>query len=232
EQDIMERALVMGDYRIEAIMTSRKNIAFLTVDMDQENIRRVLAADLHSSYPVFDKNREDVCGMISLKRLVLSLGKADFDIGKALTPGMCLPETMTVYDALDTFRNSSEHSALVYNEYGCLQGLITLRDILEGLVGNISQDGDGPMITKRPDKDEWLVDGQCPMYDFLEYFDRGDLYHPASYSTIGGLIMESLRKVPVEGDCINWHSFRMEVADMDHVRIDKIAVSVISGATG
>lgn len=227
EQDIMERALMMGDSRIEAIMTSRKDVAALTVDMDEERIREVLSDDLHSTYPVFDREKEDICGVISLKQLVLSLGKPDFNIEKALTPAMCLPETMTVYDALETFKTSNGHSALVYDEYGSFQGIITLRDILDGLVGNIAQEGDGPMIVKRPDTEEWLVDGQCPIYDFLAYFDCEDLYKPATYSTVGGLILEHLRRVPVEGDTIRWHSFRIEVADMDHVRIDKVAVSVV-----
>ena len=228
EQDIMERALMMGDCRIESIMTRRKDVAALTVDMDQESIRNVLSDDLHSAYPVFDKEKEDICGVISLKQLVLSLGKPDFDIRKALTPAMCLPETMTVYDALETFKTSNAHSALVYDEYGTFQGIITLRDILDGLIGNITHDGDGPMIVKRPDTEEWLIDGQCPIYDFLAYFDCEDLYRPATYSTIAGLILEHLRRVPSEGDTIIWHSFRIEVADMDHVRIDKVAVSLIS----
>ncbi len=227
EQDIMERALVLGDCSIEVIMTSRKDVSCLTVDMDEESVRKVLAEDLHSSYPVFDKEKEDICGVISLKRLMLTLGSADFNIEKELTPGMFLPETMTVYDALDTFKRGGEHIGLVYDEYGCFQGIVTLRDILGGLVGDIPQGIDGPAIVKRHDREEWLVDGQCMIYDFLSYFDREDLYEPASYTTVGGLVMESLRRVPAEGDVFTWGCFKFEVVDMDKVRIDKIAVSMI-----
>ena len=133
---------------------------------------------------------------------------------------------MTVYDALDTFKRTKEHSALVCDEYGCFQGVVTLRDILDGLIGNIPQGIDEPVIVKRRDKDEWLVDGQCPIYDFLSYFDREDLYEPASYTTLGGLIMEHLKRVPVAGDIFHWHGFNLEVADMDYARIDKIAVTL------
>ena len=230
EQDIMERALVMGDSRIEAIMTCRNDVAALTLDMDEERIREVISDELHSSYPVFDKEKVDICGVVSLKRLVLSLGKPDFDITRAVTPAMCLPETMTVYDALETFKRSNGHSALVFDEYGAFQGIITLRDILDGLVGNINHDGDGPMIVKRQDAEEWIVDGQCPIYDFLAYFDCEDLYKPAGYSTIGGLVMEHLRRVPAEGDCVEWHSFRIEVVDVDYVRVDEVVVSVMTDA--
>lgn len=226
EQDIMERALVLGDCRIEAIMTNRKDVVSLSVDMDVVAIKGVLAEELHSSYPVFDKKREDICGVISLKKLILTLGNKDFSIGRELSAPLFLPESMTVYDALDTFKRTKEHSALVCDEYGCFQGVVTLRDILDGLIGNIPQGIDEPVIVKRRDKDEWLVDGQCPIYDFLSYFDREDLYEPASYTTLGGLIMEHLKRVPVAGDIFHWHGFNLEVADMDYARIDKIAVTL------
>lgn len=225
EQDIMERALVMGDSRIDAIMTSRKDVAALTIGMDEENIRKVLATDLHSTYPVFDREKEEICGVVSLKQLILSLGSPGFNIEKELTSGLCMPDTMTFYDALETFKTSGEHTALVYDEYGNFQGIVTLRDILDGLIGNIVQSDEGPMIVKRPDKEEWLVDGQCPIYDFLEYFGCEDLYKPSTYTTIGGLILEEMKKVPVEGDLITWNCFRLEIADMDRARIDKVAVA-------
>lgn len=228
EQDIMERALVMGDSRIDAIMTSRKDVASLTVGMDVENIRKVIANDLHSSYPVFDCDNKEICGVVSLKRLILSLDSPGFDIEKELTPGLCLPDTMTFYDALETIRSSNEHSALIYDEYGNFQGIVTLRDILDGLTGNMAQGDDGPVIVKRVDKEEWLVDGQCPVYDFLEYFDMEELYKPSAYTTIGGLVTETMRKVPKEGDIISWHCFRIEVADMDRARVDKVAVAITS----
>lgn len=225
EQDIMERALVMGDSRIDAIMTSRKDVASLTVDMDVESIRKVLAEDLHSSYPVFDSERKEICGVVSLKQLILALDSPGFSVEKELTSGLCMPDSMTFYDALETFRSSNEHSALIYDEYGSFQGIVTLRDILDGLIGNIRQGDNGPAIVKRTDREEWLVDGQCPVYDFLEYFGMENLYKPSSYSTIGGLILEIMRKVPTEGDLITWNCFRLEVADMDRARIDKVAVA-------
>ncbi len=231
EQDIMERALVMGDSRIDAIMTCRKDVVALTVGMDVADIRKVLADELHSSYPVFDRDKKEICGVVSLKRLILTLGSPEFDIERELTPGLCMPDTMTFYDALETFRNSKEHSALVYDEFGNFHGVVTLRDILDGLIGNISQGDDSPAIVKRADRDEWLVDGQCPVYDFLEYFGREDLYKPSTYTTVGGLIIEVMRKVPAEGDLITWNCFRLEVADMDRARIDKVAVAkTVAGA--
>lgn len=219
EQDIMERALVLGDCRIEAIMTSRKDVACLTIGMDEEKIRKVLADELHSTYPVFDDDREEICGVVSLKQLILTLGQPDFNIGRQLSSGLSIPESMTVYDALDTFKRTREHLALVYDEYGCFQGVVTLGDILDGLVGCTSEGMDGPVIIKRQDKDEWLVDGQCSVYDFLSFFDREDLYQPASYTTLAGLIIENLKRVPSEGDIFDWNCFRFEVADLSLIHI-------------
>ncbi|MDE5642004.1 MAG: hemolysin family protein [Muribaculaceae bacterium] len=226
EQDIMERALMMGDSRIGAIMTSRMDVAALTIDMDEKAVREVLDSELHSSYPVFDEKREKICGVISLKRLIFILGRRDFDISRELTAGMSLPESMTVYDALETFRVSGGHTALVYDEYGGFQGIVTLRDILDGLVGNIGEGENTPMVVRCDDEDRWLVDGQCPVYDFLAYFDREDLYESSPYTTIGGLIMNTMRKVPAVGDAIVWHGFRLEVVRMDRVRIEQVAVSL------
>ncbi|MDE6860854.1 MAG: hemolysin family protein [Duncaniella sp.] len=226
EQDIMERALVLGDCRIEAIMTNRKEVVTLTESMDAGAIRSVLADELHSSYPVFDKDKNDICGVVSLKRLILTLGNENFNLGNEVSQALYLPESMTVYDALDALKGSKEHVALVCDEYGSFQGVVTLRDILDGLIGNMSESMDEPVITKRPDSEEWLVDGQCPIYDFLSFFDREDLYLPATYTTLGGLMLEHMKRVPVEGDVFQWHCFRLEVADMDNARIDKIVVSV------
>ena len=227
EQDIMERALVLGDCRIDSIMTSRKDVISLKVGMDSDTVRSILSENLHSTYPVFNDDKESVCGIVSLKQLILMLGQEQFFIGKELSPGLFLPESMTVYDALDTFKRTREHSALICDEYGCFQGIVTLRDILDGLIGETVSDGSAPMLIKRPDKDEWLVDGQSPIYEFLSYFDRGDLYSPATYSTIGGLLLENLRRIPSEGDTVAWQCFNIEVIDMDHTRIDKLAVSLI-----
>lgn len=226
EQDIMERVLVLGDYRIGAIMTARKDVACLTVAMNEECVRKVLSEELHSTYPVFDNEKEEICGVISLKKLILALGSPGFSIERLLAPGLALPETMSVYDALDTFKRTREHSALVYDEYGCFQGILTVGDILDGLVGTMPGEAEEPMIVCRNDTDEWLVDGQCPMYDFLAFFDREDLYSPSSYTTVGGLIIDTLKRVPATGDSIEWNCFHIEVVDMDLARIDKVAVRI------
>ena len=112
------------------------------------------------------------------------------------------------------------------DEFGTMTGVVTLKDILEGLVGTIQEKGTVPMIVKRQGTDEWLVEGQCPFYDFLEFFEREDLFEPSTYNTVAGLMIESLGHIPSEGESIDWNGFRIEVADMDGNRIDKLLVTV------
>ena len=123
-------------------------------------------------------------------------------------------------------RSGKAHSALVCDEYGAFCGVVTLRDILDGLVGNCPDEIEEPMIVKRDSREEWLIEGKCPVYDFLSYFDREDLYVPQSYTTIGGMIMNNLQRVAAVGDLIVWNGFRIEVVDMDNTRVDKVAVSL------
>ena len=226
EQDIMERALVMGDLKVESIMTVRGEVACLSVNMSSEDVMLMISQELHSSYPVYDSQKKDIIGVVSLKQLILSLHGEDFNLQDIIVPGLYVPENMNVYDALDMFKTRKAHSALVCDEYGAFCGVVTLRDILDGLVGNCPSGIDEPMIVRRDSKDEWLVDSRCTVYDFLSHFDREDLYAHESFTTIGGLIMNHLRRVPATGDVIIWNGFRLEVVDMDNIRVDKIAVSL------
>lgn len=225
EQDIMERALVLGDLRVSSIMTVRKDVVFLSTDMDCPAIKETITGELHSSYPVLDKDRKFVCGVITLKQLIIQLYDKHLDISDMISPGFFIPDSMSVYDALETFKRERISSAMVCDEYGDFCGVVTLSDILDGLVGDCPDIVDEPMIIKRAADDEWLVNGQIPIYDFLKYFDREDLYKPESYTTLGGLVMAMLQRVPRTGDRTEWNGFNLEIVDMDGTRIDKIAVT-------
>lgn len=227
EQDIMERALVLGDLRVESIMTVRGDVATMSENMTADDVMRLISQELHSSYPVYDAEKSDIIGIVSLKQLILSLNHDDFNLHDIVSPGLYMPENMSVYDALDLFKAKKMHSALVCNEYGGFCGVVTLRDILDGLVGNCPDEVEEPMIAKRESKDEWLIDGRCPIYDFLSHFDREDLYAPESFTSIGGMIMNHLQRIPMTGDTIDWNGFRLEVVDMDNARVDKVAASLI-----
>lgn len=226
EQDIMERVLVLGDLRVESIMTVRGDVATLSVNMTSDDVMSRISQELHSSYPVYDSTKSEIIGIVSLKQLILSLNSDNFNLSDIIIPGLYVPENMSVYDALDMFKAKKFHSALVCDEYGAFCGVVTLRDILDGLVGNCPDEVEDPMIVKRDSKEEWLIDGKCTVYGFLSHFDKEDLYMPQSYTTIGGMIMNNLQRIATVGDVIVWNGLRIEVIDMDNTRVDKVAVSL------
>lgn len=206
-------------------MTVRGDVASLSENMTYDDVMHLLSQELHSSYPVYDSDKTEIIGIVSLKQLILSLNGKSFNLRDIIIPGLYVPENMSVYDALDMFKLRKAHSALVCDEYGAFCGVVTLRDILDGLVGNCPDEIEEPMIVKRDSSEEWLIDGKCMIYDFLSYFDREDLYVPQSYTTLGGMIMNHLQRIAVVGDIIEWAGFRIEVVDMDNTRVDKVAVS-------
>ena len=115
--------------------------------------------------------------------------------------------------------------ALICDEFGTCQGIITLKDILEGLVGTIEDVYSEPDIIKRKDNEGWLVDGQCTLYDFLSYFEKEYLYSSDNdFNTVGGLVLKLLEHIPQSGECVEWKDFKFEIMDMDGARIDKILV--------
>ena len=136
-------------------------------------------------------------------------------------------ERMEVYTALNQLRDSQLSYGLVCDEFGSMQGIVTLKDILEALVGTIPDEHSEPDIVRRDDGSV-LVDGQCPFYDFLAYFDMEDLFTPQEYdfTTVSGLILKELGHIPQTGERIEWKNFSFEVMDMDGVRIDKILIHV------
>ncbi len=225
EQDIMERALVLGDLRVSSIMTPKVDVISMNLEMTAEEVRERLSEELHTYYPVYcDKSHTTVCGAVSLKQLVLAIDKEDFTLRKAISEPRYFPETMHVYDALDVMKGNRVHFALICDEFGDLSGVITPSDILDGLVGAMPEQSIPSDITKNEADGSWSVNAQIQIYDFINFFELEDLYHPASYSTLGGLILEELKYVPKTGDKLTWNSIDFEIASMDGAKIDRVIV--------
>ena len=164
-------------------------------------------------------------GVIHLKDLVLHLNEEDFNLVALTQDAVFFHENMNVYKVLEQMKMKKISRALVCDEFGACTGIITLKDILEGLVGTVDDADDEPDIIKRVNNDGWLVDGQCTMYDFLNYFDRPELFEVSDFHTLGGLILQHLQHVPQSGETMQWNGFCFEVVDMDGARIDKVLVT-------
>ena len=228
EQDIMERALVLGDLRVAAIMTPKMDVVAMQLDMTAADVRRVLSEELHTSYPVYcDASHKSVCGVVSLKQLVLSLDSPDFLLCREVSEPEYFPESMSVYDALEKMKSGNVRFALVCDEFGDIAGVITPADILEGLVGALSRQMVASDAVEKESDGVWIFGAQIQFYDFLNRLGLEDLYRPASYSTLGGFILDELRHVPAVGETYEWNRVLFEIASMKGARIEKVRVRLM-----
>jgi putative hemolysin len=224
EQDIVERVFHIGDRKVNSLMTHRKSVEYLKADDSLEDIKQKVFEDLHSLYPVCNDNLDDVIGVVSLKDLIVQFEKKSFDLKKIIKEPVYMIEHTSAYKALENFKLSKIHYALVTDEYGVFQGMNTLNDILEALVGDASEFyGDDFKLIARQDG-TWLVDGHYSLHDFLTYFDMDDLINDYEVTTVSGLIMTEMGKIPKQGEILIWNKYELEVIDMDGVKIDKILV--------
>lgn len=225
EQDIVERVFLLGDLSVDSIMTHKSEIVWLDASMNAREVRQVLKKDLYEVYPIAEGDLDHVKGIITLKDLVLTLDRPDFNLNDLIRPATYFYENTNVYKVLEQMKAHNVSRGLICDEFGACIGIITLKDILEGLIGMVNDEpGNEPSIVPRKDGDGWLVDGRCTLYDFLTYFELEELYENADYTTLAGLIINQLGFIPASGERLTWKMFSFEVVDMDGARIDKVLV--------
>jgi len=227
EQDIVERVFHIGDRKINSLMTHRQSIVYLSFDDTIEELKAKVLDELHSIYPVCKENMDDVEGVVLLKDLFASFEKGKFNLKSITKSPVYLIEHTSAYKALENFKKSKVHYAFVTDEYGVFQGIITLNDILEALVGDASDfDEDEYQLIAREDG-TWLVDGLYSLHDFLTYFDMDELTNDYEVTTVSGLIMTEMGKIPTTGEKLIWNKLELEIIDMDGVKIDKVLVKTL-----
>ena len=226
EQQIVGRVFSLGDRTVESIMTHRSDIAWLDVNMSVDEIRDLVRREPHGRYPVGEGSLDRLVGVVYLKDLFSHIGDPGFSLQQILSPVKLFHEGAEVYMALEQLRTEQLGYGIVCDEFGVTQGIVTLKDIFEALVGELLEDREEPDIVVREDGSV-LVDGQCSFYDFLAHFGLEDVYSSAEYNTISGLILDELEHIPHSGEYLQWECFRLEVVDMDGARIDKVLATMI-----
>lgn len=225
EQDIVERVFTLGDLPVSSIMTLRSDIVWLRKEMTESQIRESIKEHLFEEYPVADNDLDHVVGILRLKDFVVNIGNEDFCLEKMLIKPTYYHENMNVYAVMEDMKAKKVSRALICDEFGSCCGLITHKDILEALVGNMNDDiEDVPDIIERLGGDGWLVEGNCMMYDFLNHFDLNDEIQGYEYTTVAGLIIDKSGHIPEAGECVEWNGFSFEIVDMDGSRIDKVII--------
>ncbi len=224
EQDIVERVFHIGDRKVNSLMTHRKSILFLPLHADKQRVKELMLKELHSVYPVYDDNFDDIIGVVDLKNIFAHFEDDDFNLANIMKEAPFIMEQTTAYRALENFKKSGVHYAFVADEYGIFQGIITLNDILEALVGAASEfyKEDFQLISR--EDGTWLVDGHYSLHDFLTFFELDELINDYDVTTVSGLIMTELSRIPKQGEKLYWQGFELEVIDMDGVKIDKVMV--------
>ena len=222
EQDIVERVFNLGDRNISSIMTHRSDLICLDVQDDNTTLKSKITSALHAVYPLCEDSLDNIIGIVSLKDLFGKIDDKNFDIRAVASTPYFLPENMSVYTAMERLRNENQRYGLVTDEFGSIEGIVTISDILGALVGSVSSGPSADIIIR--EDGSCLIDGQCSFYDFLDHYDMTDRYQEYNYNTLSGLILELLQHIPTEGEKIEWLCFTFEIVDMDGARIDKVLV--------
>lgn len=228
EQDLVKRVFALGDRKVRELMTHRSDLVWFEINDALAKIKSKASDETHSTYLVSNKELDRLEGIIHIKDLfVKDLDEADFNLKNYIKKPLYVHENSAAYKVLEEFKKSRTQLAVVLDEYGSIEGVITINDILDALVGDFNTDGDENelKITQRNDH-SWLIDGQFPFHEFLAYFNiEEDDEEEAGFTTVGGLILHELNHIPVEGEKIIWQNFELEVLDMDERRIDKILIT-------
>lgn len=225
EQDIVNRVFSVGDRSVSSLMTARKKMTTLDITDTREEVKRLVSEDLHNFYPIYDSEEQDIIGIVSLKQLFAEIEKENFNLKNIVTEPSYIAEGASAYKALEQFKQTNVHYALVIDEYGSTQGILTMADILEALVGDISEFYGEEYLFQQRDEHTWLIDGHYPLPDFLTRFGMEDYIKDFEVNTVGGLIMQVLGRIPKQSEKIRWVNFEFEILDMDGPTIDKILIT-------
>ncbi len=228
EQDIVERVFRLSDRRASSLMIPRADVIWLDIDDSSEEISRKINESDYPLFPVGRGSLDDVLGLVRPRDMLsCSLKDQQVDLKSTLMPPQFIPESLPALKILELFKQSGVHVALVVDEYGGIQGLVTIKDILEAIVGDIPYVGrpNEPQVVKRDDG-SWLVDGMLSTDEFKEIFHVKRLpgEDTGYYQTIGGFVMMRLGRIPSTGDRFVWDDLSFEVVDMDENRIDKLII--------
>lgn len=231
EQEMIGRIFDLDDLRISALMTPRRQVVWLDLDLSlEENLARINTSP-YSRFPVSRSSLDQVLGVVKVKELFTStIDGQPLDIAASLQQPLIIYEGTRVLKVLETFKQSDVHIALIVDEYGTIQGLVTLNDILEAIVGDLpSTDGDAEASVIRREDGSWLIDGLLPINELKELLEIKELPGESEfqYQSLGGFVIHQLGRIPKSSEHFEWNNLRFEIVDMDNSRVDKVLVESI-----
>jgi putative hemolysin len=228
EQDMVERVFRLGDQQVSGLMTPRLDIIWLDLNDPAEVNRRKMIESNHSRFPVCQETLDNVLGVIHITDVLnRSLAGEPIDLASLLRQPLLIPETTHALRVLELFKQTGTHVAMIVDEYGVIQGIVTLNDVMEMIIGDIpSSDQEDEADAIQREDGSWLLDGMLPIDEVKELFDLDMLpgEERGNYQTLGGFVITQLGHIPKSSDHFVWENFRFEVMDMDGNRVDKVLV--------
>jgi magnesium and cobalt exporter, CNNM family len=229
ETAIVEMALRLGERRVGAVMTPRTQVEFLDIEDPPEELRQRVRDSAYSRFPVVQGGTHQLAGIVQVKDLLAACYAGEpFNLRAMLRPPHFMPNTVTVLRALEIFKASRETMAVVVDEYGDFEGIVTLTDILEALVGDIPEAGEtDPRVVRREDG-TFLIDGMVGLDELKQVLGASSLPGEGpDFHTLGGYLMARLNRVPMVADRITAGDWRFEIVDMDGRRVDRVLIAPV-----
>lgn len=227
EQHLIANVFELDARIVPSAMTARDSIVFLTLGESEESIRNKIATSPHGKFPVCKDTIDNVIGYVDWKDILPRILDGQ-PLSLRTTPIvrnlLVLPDSLTLFEALERFRDAKEDFALVVNEYALVVGLLTLQDVMSTVMGELVSPQQEDMIVRRDDR-SWLIDGATPIEDVMAALDIGSFEGFENYETIAGFLMYTLRKVPRRTDSVSYGGYTFEVVDIDNYRIDQVLVT-------
>jgi len=225
EQEMVEGVFRLGDRRVADLLKPRMKVVWLDLKDDWGVNASRIAQSVYSRFPVADGSLDRLVGVVHVKDLFAALqGSQPVDLKGAAQKPLLVPESKSALQVLETFQETGEQMAVAIDEQGVVQGIITLTDLMEAVIGDLrAPDHEAlPQAVKREDG-SWLVDGQMAVRDLLEALELRELPgEKSNFATLGGLVLAYLNRVPAPGDQFTVDDWRFEVVDMDRNRVDKV----------
>jgi putative hemolysin len=229
EQDMVEGVFSLNDRRLSSLMTPRSEIVWLDANDPLQVIRKKISESPYSRMPVCSGNLDHLLGVVKAKDVLLAeYARGAVQLKEILQPALFLPETAYGKHALAMFLEGKVEVIFIIDEFGVIQGLVTIVDIVSEIIGEIANAG--PQATQRQDG-SWLLDGMLSINDFKEIFKLSSLPDENEYETLAGLVLILMGRIPKAADLCEWNGLRIEIMDMDGNRVDKVLVTTLPPAS-